>query len=63
METLLASGSVVPEHAYLDGGMNPVFRKLLDRNGEQALAKKTSMTSVPISRPRAAAADPHQEGE
>lgn len=48
-------------NAYADGGMHPSFRKLLARNGEKALAKKTSRTEVPISRPDAALADPHNQ--
>ncbi len=59
VETLLASGTVLRAHAYTDGGMHPSFRKLLERNGPKSLAKSTSKTSVPISRPDAALADPH----
>jgi hypothetical protein len=43
--------------------MHPTFRKLLERNGDKALAKRTSLTSVPISRPEAALADPHSPQE
>jgi hypothetical protein len=39
--------------------MHPVFRKLLEREGATRLAKTTSHTGVPISRPEAALADPH----
>lgn len=62
-ERLLISGSTVSAHAYSDGGMHPTFRKLLERNGEKALAKRTSRTSVPVSRPDAALADPHSPEE
>ena len=62
-ERLLISGRTVSAHAYSDGGMHPTFRKLLERNGEKALAKRTSLTSVPISRPEAALADPHSPEE
>lgn len=62
MENLL-SRPALNAHAYADGGMHPSFRKLLERNGEKELAKRTSLTSVPISRPAAAAADPHREGD
>jgi len=62
-EQLLASGSPPAAHAYNDGGMHPTFRKLLERSGEKALAKRTSLTSVPISRPAAALADPHSPAE
>jgi len=63
MENLLLSGMAFREHAYTDGGMNLAFRKLLERNGEKSLAKTISLTSVPISRPEAAIADPHREDE
>ncbi|MGO4831509.1 hypothetical protein AB4144_04305, partial [Rhizobiaceae sp. 2RAB30] len=63
VETLLASGSVLRAHAYTDGGMHPSFRKLLERNGPKSLAKSTSKTSVPISRPDAALADPHSSDD
>ena len=63
MESLVTSGVASSAHAYADGGMHPVFRKLLSRKGEKALAKQTSLTAVPISRPDAALADPHATGE
>jgi hypothetical protein len=63
MDNLITSGTSVSAHAYADGGMHPVFRKLLERKGEKALAKQTSMTAVPISRPEAALADPHSADE
>lgn len=62
METLMSTGAVTA-HAYADGGMHPVFRKLLQRSGDKALAKRTSLTAVPISRPEAALADPHSPDE
>ena len=62
-ERLLINGSTVSAHAYSDGGMHPTFRKLLERNGDKALAKRTSLTSVPISRPEAALADPYSPEE
>lgn len=56
----MATGSIaVSEQAYTDGGMHPVFRKMLERNGATSLAKRTSKTAVPISRPEAALADPY----
>jgi murein L,D-transpeptidase YafK len=58
MEQLLSQGVAPPVHAYVDGGMHASFRRLLAQNGQKALAKQTSMTSVPISRPAAALADP-----
>jgi murein L,D-transpeptidase YafK len=63
MEKLTVTGTALSAHAYVDGGMHPTFRKLLERSGEAALAKRTSLTSVPISRPAAALADPHSPGK
>lgn len=60
---LVSKGTALTAHSYIDGGMHPSFRKLLERSGEAALAKRTSLTSVPISRPSAALADPHSPGE
>ncbi|MGI6852302.1 L,D-transpeptidase family protein [Mesorhizobium sp. 1B3] len=59
IDTLLAGGVSPTAHAYTDGGMHPSFRKLLEQNGAKSLARSTSKTSVPISRPEAALADPH----
>lgn len=58
IDSLLASGIAPSAHAYSDGGMHPSFRKLLERNGAKSLAKSTSLTSVPISRPDAVLAGP-----
>lgn len=44
---------------YSDGGMNTRFREMLMRLGPEALARLTSKTSVPVSRPEAALADPY----
>ncbi|MBD0414015.1 L,D-transpeptidase family protein [Oryzicola mucosus] len=63
IQKLIASGVPVATHAYSDGGMHPSFRKLLQSSGEKALAKRTSQTAVPISRPDAALADPHAAAE
>jgi murein L,D-transpeptidase YafK len=60
LELLTTGGTTSTAYAYSDGGMHPSFRKLLERNGEKSLAKRTSLTSVPVSRPSAALADPHQ---
>ena len=62
-ELLVSSGAALSAHAYTDGGMHPSFRKLLERSGEQTLAKRTSLTGVPVSRPSAALADPHSPRE
>lgn len=59
VEALVAGGTSFSAHAYADGGMHPVFRKLLERDGAKSLAKRTSLSEVPISRPEAALADPH----
>ncbi|MER2537055.1 MAG: murein L,D-transpeptidase family protein [Rhizobiaceae bacterium] len=61
IQSLVSSGTITT-HAYTDGGMHPVFRSLLQRDGAKSLAKKTSRTAVPVSRPDAALADPHQPG-
>jgi murein L,D-transpeptidase YafK len=58
MEEILSTGTAPAAHAYVDGGMHASFRKLLAQNGAKALAKQTSMTSEPISRPNAVLADP-----
>lgn len=57
----LSTGSVASMSAYSDGGMHPSFRKLLKRKGLKEMAKATSLTSVPISKPDAALADPYQD--
>lgn len=59
MESLVTGGTTLSAHAYADGGMHPVFRKLLERQGAKKLAKTTSLSAVPVSRPEAALADPH----
>ena len=63
MENLTSAGVALSAHSYADGGMHPSFRKLLERNGQADLAKRTSLTAVPISRPEAALADPHSPGD
>jgi hypothetical protein len=50
-------------HAYEDGGMNEVFRRMLKNRGAKEMSKMTSLTAVPVSRPEAALADPHNPGE
>mgnify|MGYP000046383283 FL=1 len=50
-------------HAYEDGGMNEVFRRMLKTRGEKKMSKMTPLTAVPVSRPEAALADPHNPGE
>lgn len=63
MEATLQSKSQISAHAYADGGMHPSFRALLKRRGARELAKETSLTDVPVSRPESALADPHTAGE
>jgi murein L,D-transpeptidase YafK len=58
MEKLLSTGPGLTGHAYTDGGMHASFRKMLVQNGEKALSRRASRTSVPVSRPAAALADP-----
>ncbi len=56
----LTTGSTTSStRTYADGGMHPVFRKMLERSGPASFAKRTSNTGVPISRPEAALADPY----
>ncbi|MBE7183045.1 MAG: murein L,D-transpeptidase [Methylobacterium mesophilicum] len=54
-----ATDTTTAAYAYSDGGMHESFRKLLKRDGEKKLSNRTSLTSVPISRPSAALADPY----
>ena len=55
---LVANQTTAPINAYVDGGMHPSFRALLEKNGAEKLAAKISATKYPISRPDAALADP-----
>jgi len=60
MDRLIAAGTPIASFAYSDGGMHPSFRKLLERKGDKALAKQTSRTAVPVSRPDAILTLPDQ---
>jgi murein L,D-transpeptidase YafK len=60
MEAAVASGTAVMTYAYSDGGMHKSFRSVLQKNGAKTFSKKTSHTSVPVSRPDAALADPYK---
>jgi murein L,D-transpeptidase YafK len=62
-ERISATGTFATAHAYADGGMHPSFRRILERDGEKALSKRTSGSAVPISKPAAALADPHATEE
>ena len=57
------SGTVGAALSYVDGGMHPTFRRLLARDGAESMAKRTSRTLVPISRPKAALADTYLPGK
>jgi len=60
MPEYTASVGSTPAFTYQDGGMHKSFRAMLKRGGEKALSKRTSLKSVPISRPAAALADPFE---
>lgn len=62
MQGLIDDGPKMP-NAYVDGGMHPDFRKILAEKGPEHLSRKTSSTSVPVSRPRAALEDPYITGK
>ncbi len=52
------SESGVP--VYMDGGMHKSFRSLLKREGPVKMAELVSLSAEPVSRPKAALADPYQ---
>lgn len=57
---LIPSSVSNSEIAYIDGGMHPTYRNILNRiEGRTLLAQKTSRTLIPISKPDAALADPY----
>lgn len=58
VDIAIAGMSRAPVSAYVDGGMHPSFRALLQNSGAKSMAAKTSKTKYPISRPEAALADP-----
>ncbi|KAA0971183.1 murein L,D-transpeptidase [Aureimonas fodinaquatilis] len=63
IDNLASSGAALTAHFYVDGGMHPVFRDILRKSGEDALARRTSsLSAVPVSRPSAGLADPHTPG-
>lgn len=57
---IAGAATPVPALAYVDGGMHPLFRQKLQQSGPVSLAKDTSLTSVQVSRPDAALADPYE---
>ncbi|WP_408015669.1 L,D-transpeptidase family protein [Rhizobium alarense] len=60
LDALSAGSQSALMYSYVDGGMHPSFRALLEKQGAKALAAKTSRTKYPISRPDAALADPYE---
>jgi murein L,D-transpeptidase YafK len=58
-EVLAGTVAAQPPIAYVDGGMHPSFRSILERSGPERLAKLTS-ERAPVSRPEAALADPYR---
>lgn len=56
------STSIVTSSAsvYMDGGMHKSFRTLLKREGPAKMARMVSLSAEPVSRPKAALADPYQ---
>ncbi|WP_192936082.1 L,D-transpeptidase family protein [Sinorhizobium medicae] len=59
VETAIASSGTTPIFAYVDGGMHPTFRTMLEKVGPDRLAAAISATKYPVSRPQAALADPY----
>ncbi len=57
MEQIISQGNVM-SYAYSDGGMHFDFRKILSTKGPEYLSKRTSASTVPVSRPKSALADP-----
>lgn len=56
----LIEGGLAISLTYADGGMHPAFRKILADKGPEFLSRTTSSTPVPVSRPKAALADPYE---
>ncbi|MBS1165751.1 MAG: L,D-transpeptidase catalytic domain [Proteobacteria bacterium] len=54
---IVAANPVVPAMSYVDGGMHPAFRAILQEKGAAKLSRMTS-EKTPVSRPDAALADP-----
>lgn len=57
---VMDAATPAPALSYVDGGMHPDFRRVLQQSGAARLAKTTSLTSVQVSRPDAALADPYE---
>lgn len=58
MASIIATQPAPVPMSYVDGGMHPRFRAILDRSGPEKLAEMTS-ERAPVSRPEAALADPY----
>lgn len=54
---IVAANPVMPAMSYVDGGMHPAFRAILQEKGAARLSRMTS-EKTPVSRPDAALADP-----
>lgn len=59
LDTALASQPPAAAMSYVDGGMHPRFRTLLEQKGAKSMAAIVSRTKYPVSRPEAALADPY----
>lgn len=59
VELALNSPLPTPPVSYDDGGMHFTFRNILKQKGPAYLSDKTSVKSEPVSRPKAALADPY----
>ncbi len=57
-KVISAANPVMPAMSYIDGGMHPAFRTILQDKGASRLSKMTS-EKTPVSRPDAALADPY----
>ena len=55
---IVAANPTVPAMSYIDGGMHPAFRAILEEKGAAKLSRMTS-EKTPVSRPDAALADPY----
>lgn len=61
VEAAMADSSGTTVSSYVDGGMHPSFRTLLQKDGAEKLAARISGIKYPVSRPDAALADPFKE--
>ena len=55
---IAAANPAMPAMSYVDGGMHPAFRAILQDKGASRLSKMTS-EKTPVSQPDAALADPY----